>query len=68
MPWRSGYDRDSRSHVCGDYCRWGNLPSSSRRTVRWVLRWETLPSNNDAPRSKYPPPGAIEAIELGMKP
>jgi hypothetical protein len=37
------------------------------RIVRWILRWETLPPNRDAPRDKYPPTGALEVIELARE-
>ncbi len=34
------------------------------KTVRYLLRWETLGQNRDRPRKKYPKPGPLEIIEL----
>jgi BNR repeat-containing family member len=36
-------------------------------TMRYLLRWETMPVNRDRSRKKYPKPGPIEVIELKKK-
>ncbi len=37
------------------------------RTVRYLLRWETLPVNRDRARKKFPPFSPIEVFELVKK-
>jgi hypothetical protein len=67
-PWPEEIAR-VRSDFSGVGVRLSGSPAVERegRTVRWVLRWETLPPNRDAPREKFPSPGPIEVIEMEAK-
>jgi len=47
----------------------GDLGGSGRAGVRYLLKWETLPPNQDRPRrGKLPPPATLKVIKLVAEP
>lgn len=59
--------RDSIIDVRGYKDLENNKGRMQETGIKYVLRWETLGSNRDQPRDKFPPPGELRLYKLQSK-